>query len=362
MTMVTIPPLSVFPHLVTVTSPNGIAFNSTNEGACFVMMIPFTGTLTHVVFKAGTVTTDTTMNCNIVLWDVASSPTYTPLTASPYQTNSNGSLAVLAADDNKVLEIPINSGTGISATAGDLVAVLIRCDAVGTPNMEIVTNMNFPTTMGHASAVGYDQAGAGTFTYLNGAPILSLRYQTTGLVPIAGYVGPYLSLPTPNFHGTSSPDEIGNVFTLPYKCRVLGAHFNAWGNPSQVMQLNCRDASGTNLSSSALFNSSNDTDQGFVLLATPQTIAKNTEFSLTLEATITGSDVYLYVPTYTANADLGGDLAGINTFQVTFAAGASRTETNTKRVLISPIIDQIDDGDGAGAGGLAANPIRGFTS
>lgn len=362
MTMVSIAPTILFPQIIYRTKQD-LQFNSENEGLCFLASFPATGTLTHIQFATGTVTTTTAVNCRIETWDTASTPTFTP-TGTLYHADATGSLTITATTDNsKILEMPINSGTGISVTAGDVVAIRFKMPA-GTSdvNLAYLADAGQPfLPWSGAAAVGYDQSGAGTYSMTAGTPPLALKYTTLGIVPIMGYTGPIISTgESSGFTSASSPKEYGNVFTLPYKARVAGAFLHMYWEPTGTVLLNCRAAAGTLLSASPVANGISGYTVGFIPLTTPQTIAKNIKFSLSIEATGTGAS-YMRHTNVTSNAELAGSHAGINTYQVTYV-GTTPTETNTRVNCIVPVIDQVDDGDGAGAGGLAANPIKGFTS
>ena len=152
-----------------------------------MVMVPRTGTLTHVGFGTGTVTSAAAIQLRLETMS-----TFNP-SGTLYAANATGSQAVPST--NTYYRVPINGGLGVPVTQGDRVAVVLSCPS-GSPNLQVATvygHGNYGPVTGWGSS--YD--GAEWVGSITSSPTVQFEYSDAPAVPEMG------SLPTLGEHGHS---------------------------------------------------------------------------------------------------------------------------------------------------------------
>jgi hypothetical protein len=124
-----------------VSMVTAMTFDGAGDRLALITWVVKSGLLTSVRFRTGTVTTaGATFQVQIEGVDGSGNPDGT----AKY-TNANGTVVVSTSDDSVWKTVPINGGTGVTVTKGDLIAVVLTVSS-GTPNAVIIAGA--PTTAG----------------------------------------------------------------------------------------------------------------------------------------------------------------------------------------------------------------------
>ncbi len=206
--------------------------DATGERTAVIFQAPKTGTIKGFGFRLGAVTTGKTLKIsheNVVsgICDDVSDESFT--------------VAVADTDDNTWKEG--EWATGRSVTKGEPVAVVIEWNNDADPgNLEIcywgsapgaARNLGMFSKVRHCHRTGGNWGAAS-----NGFPIAAIKY-SDGTYPLAYGVWPIKDAATFNFPsgGSSSPDEIGFKFQVPFACKVGGVWWvgpSSGGNPGNI--------------------------------------------------------------------------------------------------------------------------------
>lgn len=191
----------------------GVASTTRNMSAAtdvvaLICPIPQTGNITGIKFATSTVGT----GCTII--GTIETVTGSKPSGTLYHANATGTVVVANTDDNVSKSITY---TSFAATQGDLVAIKLGVSS-GTP-----TNLGIRTSI--------SQLGTSAFPclYVNSAtadawgtntPCILLTYDTGDVVPVG--VSFYTSNTNLTVSSSTTPDEVGILFTAPYSCRTNG--------------------------------------------------------------------------------------------------------------------------------------------
>ena len=215
----------MFPRMPTAANAapsfttNALLIDAIDEGACFVVAAPRTGTITKVGWGTRTVTTGATLD--VRLEAVAAAAKFPAGTL--FGTNTNGSQVVADANDNTWFLTALT--TGASVTKGQVFAVVIKNPGASAGTLQIAgfaddsNTLDFPYSglnTGVSPTISYASAQA--------APILAFEYSDAPtVVPIPG-CWPMNGTITATAVGTgSTPDIIGLRFKVAFPCRLNGA-------------------------------------------------------------------------------------------------------------------------------------------
>lgn len=338
-------------------SPIGqtFTFDAATDVLALITRVPFTGTLTEMLFRTGTVTT-AGADFDLGLYTVDASGLNT---TTPYATNSNGTVTVATSDDNVWKAVAINSGTGVTVTKGDLVAVVLSVSS-GTPNVVNISSgntwfmslSNFPyrveNTTGSLAKVTNNQAPpfmwnyGGTFVYCEGCSS-----------PQAG-----------NFQTPGNGAERGLRFSLPVPVRLGGcaiALANMAAGADYAVYLLGGSAPYTTLASvtgidgDVVQAATGDSMLRYYFPTSVQ-LSANTEYFLVVRQT-TANVVQTFEWTANSQAAMGAMPGGVEMYLANRDATAvtnntAFTETDTIWPMFFLLPDGLDDGAGASGGGL----------
>jgi len=354
MTLQNLPTPMEFPTILPVNPALSYWILDGDGDICgFVVDVPVSGTLTQVAFGTSTVTTgDATFGVRL---ETVSATDGKP-TGTLYAANSEGTVAIADADDNKVIVCNINSGTGVSVTKNDLIAVRFQRTASGSGNLRITNFQDYSER-----PYGFDDLSEGTYTLREGnMPVMEFH--------IGGWVLPRGCMIAGNslsevIDNNGTPEQRGSIIYVPFSCRVVGCKvilYTVAGSSFYVKLYSDPTGTPTEIASTALIDTdqiSNDAAWRWIHLnfVTPVTLSINTKYALVLSPGDAG-DLNSY-PVY----------CGVNTLKSCYPGGqygvyCSRDDTNafaeddTKWFFGAVLIDQLDDGAGAASGG---GPVMG---
>lgn len=320
--------------------------NASGEGAAWIFQAPQAGDITHLVFATANVVTGLTADGRI-----EGVNTTTGLSNGTPITNGTGTLAINNTDDNLVLELPINSGTGATVTCGQLIACSVTSPA--TPgDWNIVYGS--ATTGYIAQSFPYCATNTGLWAKSGPLqPIFGLRYSGGVYVHIPGMIVPNTALPgVSGLNSGSSPDENGNRFVPAIGMRCVGAEIHCpTGTGTGDYRVCLRNSSGTLLASSPTI----DGDAQFSalvrrhLFTAAVDLVASTEYDITVEMLSGAAGPGVWSATVGSNAILGCAPGGAGVYRVRYTDGASRTTTNTEVLAVAPLVSGYDSGGAAAA-------------
>ena len=203
-------------ELNTMASAQSILDNS-DDRVAFVFRVPKSGNITKVGFRVITAATPQTIRVSLCTVDAA--------TGDPTTTLYGGSAAGTQASPAANTFYEVTLGTAAAATIGDVIAVVLQFDTtagdvgispgltsyggraiVAFPYLDV-----FATAWTKGAANGVNCIPACTIGYDDGT------YPYNGMTPIATTAPAIVT-----FNNGSTPDEVGNRFTVPFPCRVSG--------------------------------------------------------------------------------------------------------------------------------------------
>lgn len=350
------------------SSLSGSAFtlDSTSDAVAWVGKSPVSDTLTTIYFRTATIGAGGGDTVDVRIETVADGRP----TGTLFAANTNITVAIADGDDNVWKTATLTAGAAL--TVGDEFAIVIASSA-GTPAITLyLASPNFLVDL--YPIMLQNSAGSYAVPATNGGALAMIAaFTTAGVVPLPNIL-PIDGDPTLTaFNSGTSPDERAVKFVLPFKARVTGAGV-ALGNFAAASGFTCSIWPETSDDDTdAIVQSTLDgdfaystSDDGFVEFEfAGQTLDKDTTYYLGVRADAANSGTMYQV---TSPAAITGSMRGFNlpaTYHLAtrvWDAGAAGAWTDAENTLpISYlIIDQVDDGEGAGgAGGGNANVLGG---
>lgn len=358
------PPVVIGPGFSTNTSFTTITLDANGEYWSAVLRAPKTGTIARVHFLAGTVTANGDgLRIRIETVDAS--------TGLPSGTLVGGSSEVTHATTTASTWNRGTSGLNAAVTAGDVIAVKLASPGSGTTFNGVLNvssganptylpaNSNFPYVV---NAIPTATKGSVTMSIT-----LALEYDD-GTTPFVAGAAPISAFSQPSYNTGSTPDERGNLCSLPFPIRIIGVFGVAFGGASSgVFDIIVYDGSDSTLASV-----SNDPDinratggaaAAVFRFATPVSIAANTSFRVVAKPTSANS---IFLTTHSIDTSNGGTRLREAMFgstpacQLTTRSDAGAwTDTPDTFAHLGIIVDQFDDGTGGG-NNVAINPLGGL--
>ena len=345
----------------TIGGTNGVLLDATGEKAAVILRIPKTGTLHKVGFRTGTVTTGD--DIKVSFQDVAA-------TGFPDETADQYRVVTIAdANDDAWFTTGIlssdgtDTGTKRSVTKDQEIAVVFEFNSYVAGNLYI-SNVS---ALGSAGLELYPYAaqkvGAGpTWAKVNSGasiPLLALEYSDGSYAEFGSL--PFSVITAQGFKSdTAGADEYAMAFSLPFPCRIkgMGCIVDLDSNADLILY------EGTTVRATVSMDSdmraSTSTGILEVMFTAPYTIAANTTYYAAVKPTTTTTMTINYFTVDSAavmDCFDGGQSFYLRT-RVDAGAWSTDAADLTKRPFFWLLIDGFDDA--TGAGGLAANPLRGF--
>lgn len=336
-----------------MTDAMGIAshvINAADEKVAFIMQPTKTGTIRKVSFNTVAHTTSGDVDVRLETVGAADGdPTGTLLDASAAATITISGVGWHTAD--------YGDGNGAAVTqGGDKFAVVIQDNASSTPDIGVGTHSEW----GQQNLPYVDLFTGSWSSLASRAPLVSLELSDGSLMPGAKT---YTSTETQGnhiFNSGDTPDEIGIIFQLNFKCSVVGAWIQLdLDNDATIILY---DSDGSSVLTSKAFDKdirgSTFGKPWDIIFPASQTLSIDTNYRLTLRPDTT-SDVRLPFAVVNANADFDVWPGGKEMHQTQQTGAGGFTETNTQRPYMGIIIDQLDDGAGGGGASGVRNPFVG---
>lgn len=321
---------------------NNLTIDAASEKAAMIFQAPKTGNVSAIMWKTGTVTTGATLDVRLETVDTTTGHP----TGTLKGTNSNGSQVVANTDDDKVFVTTLT--TACAVTKGDIIAVVIVNPGASFGNM-VVSSIN---NMG--GYYPYTDLYTTSWSLQAPSPVAALKYDDNTYSQVPGCY-PFETFTSVNFNNGSSPDEIGNIFQVPFKCRVTG-----WWLYTQPIgatrdfDIVLYDSNGTTALQTYSFDPNVDSGTGAQsfrcgLFSGTSTLTINTNYRIAMKPTTANSNNLWYYSVLSSDI-LGAFSGGSNMHRTGRTDAGSWTQVTDERCLIGVLIDQLDDGVGSGGG------------
>lgn len=326
-------------QLNTLATAQAIVDN-TDDRVAFIFCVPKTGNITKVGFRVAAVTTAQTIRVSLCTVDAA--------TGDPTTTLYGGSAAGTQASPTANTFFEVTLGTQASATLGDVIAVVLQFN---TTAGSITISPGLTSILGRAGqAFPYmDVFGTawtkGAATGVNCIPMCTIGY-SDGTYPFNGMTPGATTAPAVvTFNNGSTPDEIGNRFTVPFPCQVSG--FWTTADIDGDVEFVLYDSANAVLATVLI-----DKDEEAVATAAyhtyrpfaPVTLVANAVYRLVAKPTSTTS-LSVYRMTIAAAAMMEQMSGGTTWYETSRTDAGSWTDTPTQRIYGSGLFfDGFHDG------------------
>lgn len=323
---------------------SAFTLDAASEKAALVFRSTVTKSIRKVHFRTGTVTTGATVDVRIETVSSAGDPSGTL-----FGTNTNVSHVIADANDNAwLLTAALTADAAV--TQGGLVAVVIVNPAVSPGNFTIanygddVNSGGFP--YGDLFTSSWAKQG-------NGCPLIYVEYSDGTYEAIYGITPNGAPINTRTFNNTSTPDERGSKFKLPFPCRVSGCWL--WADTDGDYDVVLYDTDGSTIlgnggsgstvvvGNAVTNRSANQSGFHYHAFKAAVTLAKDVFYRLTVLPTTTTS-LIMYdfdVPTVAMLDMFSG---GQNMHATERTDAGAWTDTPTQRAYLGLFVDQLDDG------------------
>jgi hypothetical protein len=324
---------------------SSLTINDDTDEIAFIVEIPATGTLSQLYFYTGTITTgENGIPVRLETVGTDGNPSGT-LIDSP--TNAaTGTVDIANTDDSVIKTVSINSGSGVTVSYGQIVAIRIKRNTSGSLSGALFSYSSSPGSPGISGVRDYNIGGAGVWTKTTAKPLLSVLINSVWY-PIARCTGG--GVKAGSVDNIASPKERGMLINVPVAMRAIGAIINGTfaAGSSFVLSL-YEDPTGTPVLRASTPVTDTDSVQSASsrgvsrLFAVPFNLMPNTDYVIVLtpqDATALGINYLTCNATY-ANSNPAGPRGTF--FGRDNSASGAFSETNTRIPLICLIVDQVD--------------------
>lgn len=194
-----------YPEPIAVNTFSSMAITATTHRAGALMQVPVTGTLSEIGVRTVTVTAAEPLRVRVETVAGTGDPSGTLLA-----TDSEGAIASPAA--NTWYDVALT--TPVAVTRGQRIAIVVDAPT-GTPNLNIAR-------LTTAVAQGYPFTDLFTTSWLKtaSAPVVALKINGSWASTPATW--PVSNVASLSYGTSSTPDERGNRFLVPFACTVEG--------------------------------------------------------------------------------------------------------------------------------------------
>lgn len=343
----------------TASAPNLITHtvDADGEGIAAVFQAPEAGSIVGMGAQTLAVTTgDAGM-----LWQLESvDATATP--AIPSGTDIGGgtptSVALNPSAANTWYECTFTNP--YTVTKGQLIAAVIKRPASGSFNGQFRAFDDERSTAGAPSNYLSVNVGAGWVANQGSSPCMAIRYASNvyhmipGLFPIGG--SSTTPITTTAFNSASATNRIGVQWVPRFKARVWGVWVWTAATTTNGWTVVFYDTDGTTVLATATaganFRSVATAGPFYLPFDTPVTPAVGSTYRIAVVPGATNITIYDFL----VDAGTGGSKMAMFPLSTDFVyraytSGAWDVAISTRRPFMGLIIDQLDDGAGAGGGG-----------
>lgn len=320
----------------------GATIDANAEKVAFMFRYGSTNAISAIGFKTGNVTTGDDLTWRI--------ETVTTTSGEPsgtlYCAESSGTITIAGGDDSVYKETS-DLATPCSITLNGYVAIVIQRDG-GTFNGTIDRKLadfdwNFAYTMNYTTSWAKDF----------GPALLAIKHPDGTYARFNGIV-PYFALVTHTPGSGSTPNTYGNKITLPFGIRVIGAL--VWMDPNVDFSIRGfkGDVAVSTVAVDSTQHQATNAAPGYFLFDSTFTVDANQAFRLGITPAV-ASSISLYgweapgdSQTFFDTAFDMGPLI-VQTSATNPVNEGSWTEAPTRRLILFPIIDQINIPEGGGS-------------
>ena len=318
-------------------SYQAMLLDAVGEKAAVIFSAPKTGTIDRVCWRTSAVTTGTDTDVRLeTVDDTTGDPSGTL-----FGTTTNVTQAAAGITTNTWIENTLTAGA--SVTKGDMIALVIA--PTGTPSYNVARLLSSESLVSP-----YTDLYTGTWTKSASNGVCAVRY-SDGTYPYIAGVFPLSAASSVSITAAGTPDEVGNLINLPFKCSVTGLVVDT-ATTANISTLTAKlyDSSNNVLASKVYdYNQIQGAGIGYIRFDTSIVLDAATDYRATVEATTATARAIKYSDV--ASTALRDALSIGSSFiwtQRTDAGGW--TETATRRAGIGLMINQLDDGAGGGGG------------
>ena len=271
-------------HLGKTTS-NASITASTHQKA-WLFQAPKTGNIDRIMFQTRTVTTGCTLDIRLETIS-GGLPTGTLVS-----TNSNITQVIGDTDDNVNFVVTLTSSAAV--TKNMIYAIRINVSS-GSPNLNLAAGSGFTPGMGlspkHLTTI---DSGSTWFLVSSSFPVSAIRYDDSDY-PFVPEFQIYTDFSSNTITSASTPDAVGNKFTLPFNCNLVG--YWSYADLDEVFNFSLYDSSGV-VSGSTHSGTGNhpigtiDLPGFFPII--PVALTADTNYAAVIEATSSGNNIINY--------------------------------------------------------------------
>jgi hypothetical protein len=284
-------------------------------------------------------------------------------TVDQFRVLSSGSIADGWLAPGLMTSDGTDTGTKRTVTVGEVIAIVAEWDSTQSGEVWInsmTDNNNLFPGMPYGATHNGTSWTRTTIAYTS----FTLKYADGTYEALSGLGAPLLSSDGTTFNSSSTPDEIGLIFSLPVSMAIGGAWVAAYPNADGGdFDTILYDSDG----SSVLASYAHDSDF-YGQLEPPQThflpvwwapvsLSASTTYRLVVKPTTT-TNILVRSATFNSAA-LTGVMGGGEWHLTERTDAGSWTETTTERPFMGLLVTSVDDGAGAGSGGGGSFPFIG---
>lgn len=316
-----------------------LILDAAGEKAAAIVQVPKTGSIAEIGFRVGAVTTSADLKVGLYTVDASGNPTTTAY---------GGMVAGVQATPTASTAYTVALGTAATATAGDIVAVVIEFNSAAG-NLRI---NDFRGTSSNSQQFPYTALFTTSWSKSTATPITWLKYSDGSYSFMPGVLPAATSAELSFASNNATQDEVALRFRLPVPSRLAGfggviaqlANFDAVLYEDTTALLTYSLAA-SQVASSLRYPRVHK-------FPTPYVLAANTTYRLALKPTTTTNITVAHYDV--AAAAVFNQVEGGPDFHWSQRVDAGAwTDTVTRRPFIWLLLDQFDDGVGGGGGGPA---------
>jgi hypothetical protein len=353
MALASLPGVFLFPPMPlgiagsTQVSTTLYVLDATVEIAAIIAQAQEDITIQNICFQTGTVTTGATLDLRIESVDLSNGQP----SGSLFDTDTNIAHVLADADDNAWIT-SANLTANAVITKGEFFAIVVKQPVASFGNFQIA---NFSEAL-----AGFPYGVNVLSTKQTALPTIAAKTSGGAFINLGPNYFPAATATDTSFNSGSTPDERGNVVTLPFKARASGIAFYGFGAAGTTYDLVLYDTDGSTVLAAITVDSdvtqlNSQNMRAHYFDDTTVTLSAGSQYRIALKPNA-ATNVTLGSFTVGEAGVLDAVAGGQAIHHTQQTNGGGWTETTTQRNLISLIIDQLDDGAGGGGGGALLTP------
>lgn len=331
------------------STDSGVIIDAADEGVACIFQAEADDTIAEVNFRIRVHTTGATLEVRLETVNASGQPSGTLLAAG-----ASGTVTTTGVGrENCVITTPP------TVSKGDFIALVIKQPAASPGNCQI----NCHTPQGTANSFPYVMTDLGGSGWVRNnsfhAISATIEYGTAGILPSV-ILGAHVGESGLTINTGTTPDERGNKFVLPHAVRVTGLTVRQ-GTVAADVVFTLYDSNDNELATLTVpqnnMRNANQVSATFLFDDTVTLVAGDT-YRLTYKSADT-NNVTMFGCTFDDAEDIGGWVDRGYVQSTSRTDDGSWTDSETTLLWMGLLIDQIDDGEGGGAGSGAGHIIGG---